>query len=213
MNRIVLWFTKITGLPIQYFYYKKKIYTHNDDKSLRKIKGGALLLCNHTSLHDFPLVMYTFLRRSIYTLTAEVVYEKGKLMSWFVNSIGCIRVNRSSYNFSFTTPMIEVLKKDKLGLIFPESKIPDSESERFDFKPSYIYVALEANVPIVPIYVNGIYGKDKKKFKDRAKVMIGEKIYLDTLIDKEKSEKENFEYINNYVINYMKSLKKELESK
>ena len=215
MNKVVLWFTKLTGYPIQYFYYRKKIYTIDNDKSLRKIKGGALIVCNHTALRDFPLVMYTFLSRDLHTLTAEIVYEKGKLMSWFVNAIGGIRVNRDSYNFNFTSPMIDVLKKNKVGLVFPEGRIPDEgETQDFiDFKPSYVYLALEGEVPIVPIVTNGIYGKKKREKKDVAKVMIGKRIYPRDLMDPNKSEKENLDYINSYVRSYMLYLLSELKKK
>ena len=215
MNKIVLWFTKITGLPIQYFYYRKKIYSINNDKKARRIKGGALIVCNHTALRDFPLVMYTFFGRDLRTLTAEVVYNKGKLMSWFVNSLGCIRVDRDSFNFNFTSKMIDVLKKGKVGLVFPESRIPDpGETNDFlEFKPSYVYMALEADVPVIPVYLNGIYGKKNKEMGDVSKVMIGEAINLKELLDSNKTDKENLDYINNYVREYMKKLKEELEKR
>ena len=216
MNKAVLWFTKITGLPAQYFYFKKKIYSVNDDKKARKIKGGAMIVCNHTNLKDFPLVMYTFFGRDLRALAAEIVYEKkGKLVGWFVNAIGCVRVDRSSYDFSFTTKMVDLLKKGKVGVVFPEGRIPDpGETDDFlDFKPSYVYMALEADVPIIPIYTNGIYGKLKKEKNDVAKVMIGEKIDARSLISSSRSEKENLDYINNYVRDYMKKLKQELENR
>ena len=70
----------------------------------------------------------------------------------------------------------------------------------------YVMMALEADVPIIPVYTNGVYGKSKKEKKTTAKLMIGKPIYLSDLIDREKSEKENIEFINDYVKNRIREL-------
>ena len=213
MNRFVLWFVKITGLPFQYFYYRKKIY-YESENSPRKIKGSALIVSNHTDVFDYPLIMYTFLSRSIRTLVAKETMEKNWFMSGFLKALGGIKVERKSYNFSFMPEMIKCLKKGQVGLVFPEARIP-LEHERNDFlpfKPSYIYLALESNSPIIPVYTNGIYGKLKKKNKSHAKIIVGDYIYPHELISEERSEKENIDYINNYVKNYIQKLKEKIES-
>ena len=213
MNRFVLWFVKITGLPLQHFYYKKKIY-YESENSPRKIKGSALIVSNHTDVFDYPLIMYTFLSRNIYTLIAKETMEKSWLMDCFLKALGGIKVERKNYNFSFLLEMINKLKKGEVGLVFPESRIP-LEHERNDFlpfKPSYVYLALESNSPIIPIYTNGIYGKLKKKNKSHAKIIVGDYIYPNELISDERSEKENIDYINNYVKNYIQKLKDKMES-
>jgi len=214
MNRFVLWFVKITGLPIQYFYYKKKIYTENNNKKLKAIKGGALLVSNHTSVYDYPLIMYTFLKRSIRTLVAEVIFEKGPFMSKLMTHMGAIRVDRNSYDFAFMSQMINVLKAGQLGLVFPESRVPlkEERDNLLEFKPSYVYLALESNVPIIPIYTNGIYGKQKKEHKDRARIIIGEPIFVNDLYDENLSDKENINEINAFVRNKIISLRGDLEN-
>lgn len=69
------------------------------------------------------------------------------------------------------------------------------------FKPSFVYLALESNAPIIPVYTNGEYNTKK-----RTKVLIGEKIYLRELYDESKSEKENIDYLCNYVRDYIERL-------
>lgn len=213
MNRLFLWFVKITGWPIQLFYYRKKVITIDNDKSLRKIKGGALIVSNHTSIYDYPLIMYTFLKRSIRLLVAEVMYNKNWFLSTFVKLIGGIKVDRETYDFAFLTKMIDCLKKGQVGLVFPESRLP-KETEighLIEFKPSYVYIALEAGVPIIPIYTNGIYGKKKKVFKSRAKIVIGKPINVNELLDDKLDEKEYINNINNYVKEKIEELKNYLE--
>ena len=216
MNKFVTGFVKITGLPVQYFYFHKKIYYEDKKHTSRKIKGGALIVSNHTSVYDYPLVMYTFFSRVIHTLVAEVIYQKSSFMSKLMEDLGAIRVDRDSYNFNFMYKMIEVLNDNKVGLVFPESRLPtekDEPGQLLEFKPSYIYTALQCGVPIIPVYTNGVYGKLKKEKKDRARIIIGKKIYINDLYDSQKNEKENIEFINDYIKNKIIDLGKQLESR
>ena len=214
MNKVLTWFVKLTGLPVQYFYFHKKIYYEDKKHTSRKIKGGALIVSNHTSVYDYPLVMYTFLKRTIHTLVAEVIYEKSSFMSHLMTGLGAIRVDRKSYDFRFMQEMIDVLNNNKVGLVYPESRLPtenDEPGQLLDFKPSYVYLALQTGAPIIPVYTNGVYGKLKKQKKDRARIIIGKKFYINDLYDSNKSEKENIEFINDYVKNKIKSLGEQLE--
>ena len=189
MNKFILWFVKLTGWPAQYVYFRKKIYYEDKSIQRRKIKGGALVVSNHYSVYDYPLYMYTFFGRSIRPLVAEVIYQKGKFMSQLMKNLGAIRVDRYSYDFSFMSTMVKCLKDKQVGLVFPESRIGE-ENEKIDgmleFKPSFVYMALEAGVPIIPVYTNGVYGKDKMKKHDRARVVIGKPINLREMYDESK---------------------------
>ena len=62
MNKIVLWFVKITGYIPHLFYFKKKIYYVNKKKQSRKIKGPAILISNHKTLYDFAYIYMYFLQ-------------------------------------------------------------------------------------------------------------------------------------------------------
>jgi len=213
MNKPFAWFIKLTSILPQAIYFHKKVYTEGNDKKLRKIKGPALIISNHTSVYDYPLYVFVFFSRNLRTLMAGEIFEKNKMLTKLIKRLGAIKVERQSYNFSFLTELSNCLKKGQVGLIFPESRLPKDEEkgDLLPFKPSYIYLALQNNVPIIPVYTNGIYGKLKKKYHDRARVMIGKPIYVNQLLSKEKSEKENFEYINNFVRQYIKNLKVLLE--
>ena len=171
MNKLLTGFVKITGLPVQYFYFHKKIYYEDKKHTSRKIKGGALIVSNHTSVYDYPLIMFTFFKRSIHTLVAEVIYEKGAFLRHLITGLGAIKVNRNNYDFAFMDKMMDVLNNNKVGLVFPESRIPqeNEKDDLLEFKPSYVYLALKSGVPIIPVYTNGVYGKLKKKKKDRGR--------------------------------------------
>ena len=186
-----------------------KVYYVNKSNSSRKIKGSAIIVSNHKSVFDFALYMYVFMFSDIYTLVGEVMFEKGKLFSWFLTKLGAIKVERQSYDFDFVNKALKKLEKGKVVEIYPEARIPEkNENDLLTFKPSFIYLALESGSPIIPVYTNGQYNTKK-----RTKVLIGEKIYLRELYDESKTEKENIDYLCNYVRNYIKELEGKLNEK
>lgn len=209
MNKIVLWFVKITGFIPQIFYFRKKVYYVNKKNQSRRIKGKAIIVSNHKRLFDFTLLMYLFLGRDIYTIIGEQMYRKNKLFSWFLNKIGGIKVERDLYDFSFLGKSIELLNKGKVIEIFPEGRLPlPEEKDLLPFKPSFVYLALETGAPIIPIYTNGCYAQ-----KERARVVIGEQIDVQALYNDALTEKENIDYICNYVASYIKDLGKIINEK
>ena len=215
MGSILNWFVKITGFPGEVIFYRKKIYYEDKKASNRKIKGGALIISNHTDIYDYPLMMYTFPGRNLHVLVAEITYDMNGFMKWLLKGLGAIRVDRNNHDFAFMSQTTDLLKKGKACLIYPESRLPneDEKDHLLEFKPSYIYSALESGAPIIPVYTNGIYGKLKKKYKDRARVIIGKKIFVRDLYDSNKSEKENIAFINDYVKNRILELKELLSNK
>ena len=214
MSSVLNWFVKITGFPGEFFFYRKKIYYEDKKVSNRKIKGAALIVSNHTDIYDYPLMMYTFLSRNLHVLVAEITYDKNGFMKWLLKGLGAIRVDRNNHDFAFMSQMTDLLNKGKVCLVYPESRIPTEEEQKtlIEFKPSYIYTALESGAPIIPVYTNGTYGKLKKKRKDRARVIIGKKIYPRDLYDSNKSEKENITFINDYIKNKIVSLRQQLDN-
>ena len=215
MSKVLNWFVKITGFPLEFFFYRKKIYYEDKKHTNRKIKGAAIVISNHTDIYDYPLMMYTFLSRNLHVLVAEITYDKNIFMKWFLKGLGAIRVDRNNHDFAFMSEVSNLLNKKKAVLIYPESRLP-LEEERgtlLDFKPSYIYSALETGAPIIPVYTTGIYGRAKRKKKDRARLIIGKKIFVNDLYDSNKSEKDNIEYINKYIKDKVIYLGKLLEEK
>lgn len=209
MNKIVLWFVKITGWIPHLFYFKKKIHYVNKKNQNRKIKGSALIISNHKSIYDVALYMFVFITRDIHMLVGEVMYKKNKLFSWFLNKIGGIKVERESYDFNFLTTTIDLLDKGKVVEIYPESRLSKKgETTMLPFKPSFIYIALESGAPIIPVYTDGNY-----KNKKGCNVVIGEKIYVKDLYDESISQEENIEKLSTYVQDYIKGLEKYIDEK
>lgn len=191
--KLMLWIIKITGIIPELIYFKKKVYYVN--KKIKKRKYPAVLVSNHTAVMDFALYMFTFYNRTIRPVAAEILYNKNPFMTFMLKCVGAIRVDRDKYDFNFINKSIEVLNKKDDVIIFPEGRISPTK-EVLDFKPSFVEIALEADVPIIPAYTNGCYGK-----KAHARVIIGEEINVAKLYDNKLSKNENLINISNYIRN------------
>lgn len=209
MSKIFIWFVKITGYIPNLLYLRRKTYYVNKKNQSKKIKGPAIIISNHTSIKDFPLCMFIFFKRTIRVLVAEITYEKNKIMRLFMKRLGGIKVDRNNYDFAFMGESISALDKGEVVLIFPEGRLPNKdEKEILPFKPSFVYIALETNAPIIPIYTNGKYG-----FKGQTKVVIGEKIYVNDLMDETKSIEGNIQYICDYMRDYIINMRDKMNEK
>lgn len=193
--KILIWFVKITGVIPQLFYYKKKVYYI--DKKVKKRKYPAVLVSNHTAVMDFGLYFFVFFKRTVIPLAAEVLY-KNKFMILMLKMVNAIRVDRDKYDFSFIDKSVKKLNKNQDILIFPESKISTTK-EILDFKPSFVEIALEAEVPIIPMYTTGNY-------KKKTIVIIGKEINALDLYDDNISKNENLKKISKYVRDCVKEL-------
>ena len=189
------WFVKITGWIPQLIVFKTKV--HYEDKSVqdKRIRGKAIVVCNHNYLLDFAVLMFVFWRRTLRCAVAEVMYQKNFLMSFFMHALGCVRIDRENHDFTFLDRFKKILDKGGVVEIYPESRLPVAGEERpLAFAPSYVYLALESGAPIIPVYSNAkLFGKEKER------VIIGKPIYLEELYDSQLSEKENIDKINSYV--------------
>lgn len=207
MHFLFNWFVKITGWLPQLLIFKLKVHYEDRKVQDRRIRGKAIVVSNHNALSDFAVMLFVFWRRTLRCAAAEVLYQKNFFMSLFLKLIGCVKVERESHDFSFLDALKRVLAKGGVVEIYPESRLPRRGEERpLEFKPSYVYLALESGAPIIPVYHNGkVFGKAHDR------VIIGKPIDVSTLYDSTLSERENIYQINTFVRNKIIELGKELE--
>lgn len=202
------YFVKITGWLPAMIILRTKVLYEDKKKQSRKIKGGAILVSNHTSVYDYALYLFVFFFRTLRFQMAEVLYKK-KLLALFLKMMGGIFVNRNNNDLSFLAKSKKLLNKGKVVGVFPESRLPkESETRPLPFKSSVIKLALESGAPIIPLYTYGAYFTMK-----RAKVVIGTKFDARSYYDVDKSEKENIEYITSLLRDRIIKLGKEYEEK
>ena len=149
MNKFLYWFVKLSGMPVEWFYFKRKVYYYSKNQN-RIIKGGALIVSNHRAIMDYPFYMYTFKRAVIRPVTGEIIYRNGKLLTWFLNRMGAIRVSDDICDLSFIHKSEKIINKGGKVLIFPEARVSVKEDyQMHDFKPSFVSIALSTNCPVI----------------------------------------------------------------
>ena len=206
-SRFCNWFVKITGVIPQFFLFRTKIYYEDKEKQSNIVHGKAIIFANHHSVFDVAVLLFVFWRRTLHCLVAELMYKKNVFLSFFLKSIGSIKVDRDTKDFSFIAKSCVILDKGGIIEIYPEARIPRPGEERpLPFKPSVAYIALMSGAPLIPVYTNGSYFQ-----KERARVIIGTPIDARALYDETLSEKENLENISNHLRNKIIELSYELE--
>ena len=206
VNRLLLGFVKLTGyLPAMLFFKPRVIYV---DKSVQSktLPKPCILVSNHQSLMDFVLYLCLFVRRTIRFQMAEVLFEKGKLFARFLFALGGIYVNRNQQNMEMMATCIRILDQNGTIGVFPQGRLPVN-GKPFPFKPGVIYLALQSNAPIVPVYTNGNYGLRK-----RATVVIGKPIYIKDWCKTQNPGEQEIEALTLQLQNEVMSMKEQVVS-
>lgn len=197
MNFLILWFYKITIWPFIVLFYRPKVKMY-DKKVKRPSARGTIIVSNHYSVYDVPFIIHAFFFRTIYFISGEVLYKK-PMLGWWITKIGAIPVNREKKDVGWLEKSEKLLKKGRTILIFPQSKLSPNNEEQFE--EAFVILALRSKAPILSIYVSGHYS-----FINRAKMIIGKKIDIDTLWDVKKNSRENVKDITMHFQNYNKEL-------
>lgn len=151
-------------------------------------KGPAVIISNHNHFLDFIILLYVFAFRYIRCIVGKTLYESSRFLETILNGFGCIKVDRFSFDMEFFFKAMDVLKKKGLILIFPEGKF-SVDGKINEFKSTAALLAIQAGVPVIPVYHTANYG-----FFKRTDVMVGDRIYLkDFCKSKTPSEKELLE--------------------
>ena len=189
MRFLFHWLIKITGFIPQALVFRTKICYEDKRVQARRIRGRAIIAPNHTSVFDVGAMMFVFPWRTIRVAAAEILYRKNIFMSAMLWLLGAIRVDRTAMDFSFLGACERLLARGGVVEIYPEARLPDPGEERpLPFKTSVVYLALETQTPIIPIYTNGEMFSSK-----RLRVVIGKPLDVCAMYDDALSEKENVE--------------------
>lgn len=189
MRFLFHWFFKITGFIPQALVFRTKVYCEDRRVQSRRIRGRAIIASNHTAVFDVGAMMFVFPWRTLRVAAAEILYQKNIFMSAMLWLLGAIRVDRAGMDFSFLGACERILSRGGVVEIYPESRLPNPGEERpLPFKPSVIYLALQSQTPIIPVYTNGEMFSSK-----RLRVVIGKPMDVCAMYDNALTEKENIE--------------------
>lgn len=120
-------------------------------------EGAAILAPNHQSFLDDFLLPLVIRKRKIRMMAKADYFEKRR-SAWFFKAAGCIPVHREGGSASVRALRagIQALEEGELVGIFPEgTRSPDGRLYRG--KTGIARMALEAQVPVIPVAIVGTY--------------------------------------------------------
>jgi acyl-[acyl-carrier-protein]-phospholipid O-acyltransferase/long-chain-fatty-acid--[acyl-carrier-protein] ligase len=118
--------------------------------------GGALVLANHISWADGVLLGLSCPRHP--RMIAYAKYFENPWLGWIgrLGRIIPIGTTRKSMADSIRAAR-EALQQAELVCIFPEGGISHS-GEIQEFRPGFLAILKDTNIPIVPVYLDGLWG-------------------------------------------------------
>jgi 1-acyl-sn-glycerol-3-phosphate acyltransferase len=116
--------------------------------------GPAILIANHTGGVDH-LLLQAACRRVLGFMVAREYYDWRWLRPW-CDYVGCIPVNRDGRDVSAMRAALRALKDGRVLPIFPEGHVVAMSGRQIaDIKPGTAYLAIRAQVPVIPAFIYG----------------------------------------------------------
>lgn len=161
---------RILGRVIRFLVkvlYHPKVYFEDATRREPRIDGPAILVCNHTSHLDGPIVNSTLKGPRIRSLAAKDRFEQ-RGFGFFLRHTGCIPIDRQHADTSWIHASLQVLADGGCVAIYPEGR-HGTHRHQLPFHSGVSMLAVMARVPIVMVYIDGPH----KVFR-RTGLMIGE---------------------------------------
>lgn len=151
-------------------------------KNLKKVKGGAILIGNHSNAADgvFASVFVAFPKKNYFITNKDAVQVI--LGKYFTKALGALPLPDEPRGLVNLSNAVETLvKKGNYVTIYPEATIWPYYTKLRPLAPATFHYAIKSEVPVVPFAVTYRYAKGKNylKKKPRVNITILEPIYPD----------------------------------
>jgi 1-acyl-sn-glycerol-3-phosphate acyltransferase len=117
-------------------------------------EGGVLVVCNHQSNFDPPLVGMACPRRMNY-LARDSLFGFAPFR-WLIRSLDAIPIDREGIGLGGVKESLRRLKRGEMVLIFPEGT-RSSDGEMATFRPGFTALAARAGAAILPVAIEGAF--------------------------------------------------------
>ncbi len=121
-------------------------------------EGGALLVCNHVSRLDGPLLLMACSRPV--RIIADVDFFKGRILSWIAKAYNIIHLNPNMG----PKGIVQALKTAKkaaqdgeLVCIFPEGELTKT-GQMAEFQRGMMKIVDGTDIPVIPVNLGGLWG-------------------------------------------------------
>jgi len=117
-------------------------------------EGGVLVISNHQSHFDPPLVGMGCMRRMNY-LARETLFDIPPLR-WLINSLDAIPINRDGLGLGGIKETLRRLKRGEMVLMFPEGT-RTRNGHVGTFRPGFTTLAERSGAVILPVAIEGAF--------------------------------------------------------
>ncbi len=117
-------------------------------------KGGVLLVSNHQSVIDPPMVGISS-PRPVNALSRETLFRI-PVLGWLISSLDAIPVDREGMGLGGLRESLRRLKRGEVVLVFPEGT-RTSDGEIGPFRPGFTALAARSGAAILPVAIEGAF--------------------------------------------------------
>ena len=152
---------------------RPKVYCVDSSRQGNVISEPSIVVCNHTSHLDGPVVNTVFRKSRIHSLAAKDRFEQ-KGFGFFLRHTGCIPIDRKNADTSWVHQALKTLRQDKENVaIYPEGQ-HGQHRQQLPFHTGVTMLTALAQVPIVMVYIDGPH-----RLFHRSKLIIAPPFRLD----------------------------------
>jgi len=134
----------VTGLELALMHRCKYLDTHHIPA-----KEPALIVCNHQSFLDIPIIANAAPGRRHVCFVARDSLANFKPMAFLLEQCGAVLIRRGAAERGALNEMIEHLKAGELVCVFPEGT-RSTGGALGEFLPGAVFAAKRAQVPLIP---------------------------------------------------------------
>lgn len=161
----------IAGL-VHFCFFPRARFVDPQGK-LEKFSEPMIIVCNHRSHLDGPILNTIFRKNVIHNLAAKDRFEQSKF-GFFLRHTGCIPIDRQKADTSWVYTSLNVLRNDKENIaIYPEGRHAEPR-KILPFHSGVSMLAVMAQVPILMVYMDSPH-----KFWRRTEILVAPPFKID----------------------------------
>ena len=155
----------IIAFLVRVSFWPKVFFVDKEQQDL-KLKEPSILVCNHRSHLDGPVLNTVFRNESIHSLAAKDRFEQ-KTFGFFLRHTNCIPIDRQKADTSWIYQSLQVLNVQKENIaIYPEGRHAEPR-KLLPFHSGVSLLAVMAKAPIVMVYMDSPH-----RFGRRTKLLV-----------------------------------------
>lgn len=117
--------------------------------------SAQILAANHRS-HMDPALVALASRQEIFFMAKEELFHISRFFKWLISSLNAIPLARGAGASEALKKCSSLLAQGETVLIFPEGTRNKFEEILLPFKPGFGFLAVNNQVPIIPVAISGV---------------------------------------------------------